>query len=102
MSTAAVETKPMTADEFYDFVHRPENTNRWFELVRGEVIELPPPQKPHGRICINIGFALEAFVRHRDWGYVTSNDAGVVLRRDPDMVRGPDMAVYEDARSWEE
>jgi Uma2 family endonuclease len=66
------------------------------------VIELPPPQKPHGRICINIGFLLETFVRQRNWGYVTSNDAGVVLQRDPDIVRGPDVAVYEDAQSWEE
>jgi len=35
----------MTADEFYEFTCRPENARRWFELVRGEVIELPPPRK---------------------------------------------------------
>jgi Uma2 family endonuclease len=102
MSTAAVETKRMTAEEFYEFVHRPENANRWFELVRGEVIELPPPQKRHGRVCSNIGFVLEMFVRQRQKGYVTSNDAGVVLEHDPDSVRGPDVAVYEDAQSWDE
>jgi Uma2 family endonuclease len=102
MSTTAVDTKRITAEEFHDFVHRPENANRWFELVRGEVIELPPPQKRHGRMCINIGFLLETYVRQRGKGYVTSNDAGVVLERDPDSVRGPNVAVYEDARSWEE
>jgi Uma2 family endonuclease len=102
MSTTAVETKRMTADEFYDFVHRPENADKWFELVRGEVIELPPPQKPHGRICVRVAYFLELFLVQRGFGYATCNDAGVVLQRDPDIVRGPDVAVYEDARSWEE
>jgi Uma2 family endonuclease len=52
MSTAT--TTRMTAEEFYDWVHRPENVNKWFELVRGEVIELPPPTRPHGVVCMNI------------------------------------------------
>ena len=53
MSTATT-TKLMTAEEFCDWVHRPENDNKWFELVRGEVIELPPPTKPHGVVCRNV------------------------------------------------
>jgi len=99
---APAEVEPMTAEEFFDFVHRPENANKWFELVRGEVIELPPPLKLHGRVSINIGFALETFVRQRRKGYVTTNDSGVLLERDPDTVRGPDVAVYEDAKTWAE
>ncbi len=102
MSPSAVATKRMTADEFAEFVGRPENANRWFELVRGEVIELPPPMKPHGRVCINVSFVLEQYVRRRGFGYVLGNDSGVILEHDPDTVRGPDVAVYEDARSWEE
>lgn len=30
----------MTVEEFWDFVHRPENLDRNFELVRGEVVEV--------------------------------------------------------------
>ena len=41
MSTVETTTRLMTAEEFCDWVQRPENANRWFELVRGEVIELP-------------------------------------------------------------
>jgi hypothetical protein len=41
-------TKLFTADDFAAWVDRPENANRWFELVRGRVIELPPHTKPHG------------------------------------------------------
>jgi Uma2 family endonuclease len=92
----------MTAEEFGEWVQRPENANKWFELVRGEVIELPPPMKLHGVVCNNISFELTAYVRQRRKGYVTGNDSGVILERDPDTVRGPDVAVYEDAQTFEE
>jgi Uma2 family endonuclease len=92
----------MTAEEFCDWVHRPENADRWFELVRGEVIELPPPWKRHGAVCINVAWALGSHVRQRGKGYLTSNDSGVILERDPDTVRGPDIALYEDAQTFAE
>jgi len=102
MATASVDLKPMTADEFAEFVRLPENENRWFELVGGGVLELPPPMKIHGVVCVNTGTQLHLFVRRRKKGYVTSNDSGVILSRDPDTVRGPDVALYEDAQRWSE
>src|SRR5262249_30055209 len=65
-------------------------------------IELPPTMKIHGRVCVRIVFLLEGYVCQRNFGYVTGNDSGVILERDPDTVRGPDVALYEDARSFEE
>jgi hypothetical protein len=45
MSTAIATTpRRMTAEEFGAWANSPENEGRWFELVRGEVIELPPPK----------------------------------------------------------
>jgi Uma2 family endonuclease len=103
MSTAiATIPKGMNAEQFWAWANRPENEDRWFELVRGEVIELPPPQKPHGIICMNLARPLDAYVRRRRKGYVTINDAGVILERNPDTVRGPDVAVYEDEDTFEE
>src|ERR1700732_5250163 len=101
MSTPTT-TQPMTAEEFCDFVHRPENANKWFELVRGEVIEPPPPQKPHGFVCVNIGRLLGNYTFEIGRFYPTGNDSGVILERDPDTVRGPDVAIYNDANSFEE
>ena len=98
----ALPQKLMTVDEFYEFVHWPENRNRCFELVRGEVIELSRPNRVHGRICINTGYALETYARKRKRGYVVSNDSGVVLERDPDTVRGPDLGYYEDVQRFED
>lgn len=101
MSTATTK-KLMTADEFYEWTSRPENDDKWFELVRGEVIELPGPRKAHGVVCSNVSFLLMVYVRQRGHGYITSNDSGVILERDPDTVRGPDVAVYEDANTFAE
>jgi Uma2 family endonuclease len=102
MSNQAGATAPKTAEEFYEWTHRPENANRWFELVRGEVIEMPPPTKIHGAIVFNLGRLLGNYIFERGRGYATSNDAGVVLERDPDTVRGPDLAFYEDAATFAE
>src|SRR5947207_12298722 len=101
MSTVTTPAK-MTAEEFAAWVERPENADRWFELVRGEVIELPRPNRISGVVCINVGYRLEDYVRQRNFGYVTINNAGVILERAPDTVRGPDIALFEDAQSFDE
>lgn len=92
----------MTADEFYDFVHAAENRNRSFELVRGEVIEVSRPRRPHGFICGNASRLLGNYTFRKKKGYITTNDTGIILDRDPDTVRGADIAYYEDARAYEE
>src|ERR671935_1003598 len=102
MSTAGTTTRRMTAEEFAEWAGRPENNDKWFELVRGEVIELPPPLKRHGVVAWNVARALDAYVHERGKGYLTINDAGVILERDPDTVRGPDVALYEDAQTFAE
>ena len=100
MATAA--TRLMTAEEFYAFATRPENSALFLELVEGEVIELPPPRKSHGFVCGNLAGLLWDYARRRGAGYVCPNDAGVVLARDPDTVRGPDVAFYDDGQSLDE
>lgn len=101
-ATAKTATKLMTAEEFFDFCNRPENDNKWLELVCGEVIELPPPMRPHGVVSFNIARILGNYAFQRKKGYLTSNDSGVILERDPDTVRGPDVAYYEDAAAFDE
>lgn len=102
MSAATATKTLLTADEFYEFVNRPENDGRWFELVRGKVIELPAPTKIHGVASSNVGGILWNYVRQRGYGYITTNDSGVILTHDPDTVRGPDVALFEDATSFDD
>jgi Uma2 family endonuclease len=94
---AAVPKTRMTVDEYWEFVNRPENADRFFELRRGEVIELSRPTKMHGIVCLNIGTELNLYARKLRKGYVTSNDAGVILEEDVGTVVGPDVAYFTEA-----
>jgi Uma2 family endonuclease len=103
MSTApGTAKKLMTADEFWEFVHRPENQDRDFELIRGEVVEVSRPRKPHGHACARLVYRLEQYAEQRGLGYVTCNDAGVVLGENPDTVVGPDVAYFTDVNKFED
>jgi Uma2 family endonuclease len=84
----------LTAEEFLAKPH----DGRRSELVRGRVVEMPPTNFIQGIICINIGAFLSSYVRHRDLGWVTGNDSGVITKRDPDSVRGPDVAFFSYQR----
>src|SRR5262245_30274520 len=99
---ATVATKPMTAEEFYEWTHRPENRDKIFELERGEIAEMARPRKLHGLVCANTAAVLWTFAKTQKKGYVCSNDTGVVVERDPDSVRGPDILFFDDATKAED
>lgn len=99
---ATVGTQLMTAEEFYDFAHRPENEGKFFELERGEVVEMSRPGKRHGLICANVVGILRNYAVQRKKGYVCSNDTGVIVERDPDTVRGPDVLFFEGGTQLED
>jgi Uma2 family endonuclease len=97
---ATVATKPMTADEFFDWMHRPENRDRHCELEQGEIVEMSLPGERHGVVCGNTTGILWVYTRKRGKGYVTCNDTGLILERDPDTIRGVDVALYLDGVSY--
>lgn len=99
---ASVATKSMTAEEFYDFVNRPENRDRRFELEEGEIVEMSRPGELHCVVCGNTAYLFGGYVRKMKRGRVCPNDMGLVLQRDPDIVRGVDVAVYTDKKPYDE
>lgn len=104
MSSAVAKpprTKLITADEFLAWCSRPENDDGHFELVRGEVIQTSAPTRIHGVVSANIACHLSSYCRMHG-GYITINDAGTLLERDPDTVRGPDVAYFTDAETFED
>ena len=80
-----------------EFGAMPDNGHRT-ELVRGRIIEMPPPNFEHGAIRNEIAFHLTLAVKRQDIGRVLSNDAGVITEKNPDSVRGPDVAFYRNAK----
>lgn len=86
--------KLLTAEEFATRT----DLNPHTELVKGEVIDVPPPAIIHGYVCLNIGGTIRDHVRQRELGRVIGNDSGVVTERDPDTVRGADVAYFSFER----
>ena len=99
---AGVLNKLMTAEEFFDFVNEPRNRDGHFELKAGEVVKVSRPGEIHGAVCGNGVWLLGNYTRQRKKGHVCANDTGLVLERDPDTVRGPDIALYLEARKFKE
>lgn len=89
----ATVTEPITAD---DLMRLPDNGDR-LELVRGEVVRMPPPGAFHGTFGSNLLEMLAPFVRSRRLG-ICNSEAGFLLSRDPDTVRSPDAAFISRAR----
>jgi Uma2 family endonuclease len=97
-----VTRRLLTAEEFYDWVNRPENGGKHYELERGEIIEMARPGERHGFLCGNVARILGNYTFQRGRGYVCANDTGIVWEHDPDTVRGPDVVLYDTTRRFEE
>jgi Uma2 family endonuclease len=83
----------LTAEEFA----RLPNAGVPAELVRGEVVMMMMPSFRHGEVCAAIAHIVGTYVRRHRLGRVITNDSGVITRRDPDSVRGADVAYYSYA-----
>ena len=82
-----------------DLLHLPEAPDgRRYELVEGKLYEMPPPGPRHGYITSNVAFLIETYVRRHRIGRVMAGDTGFLLGRDPDTVRGPDVAYISYER----
>src|SRR5438309_10258431 len=84
----------ITAEEF----GRMPDDGRRTELVRGRIIELPPPKGRHGKVCYRVSRLLGDHIEALDLGHILINDAGIITARGPDSVRGADVAYYSYAR----
>jgi Uma2 family endonuclease len=67
------------------------------ELVRGEIETMPPTKGRHGLVQGLTYWLLQNFVKPNRLGWVVV-ESGVVLDRDPDTVRGPDVSFYSLGR----
>lgn len=93
---AGTAKKLMTADEFWEFVHRPENQDRDFELIRGEVVERMRPYRKHGAVCALVCAQLVAFALRTERGYAVTALPGLVLPGKPQSVVCPDVVYFAD------
>ncbi len=116
----AIQQKRMTYSEFEQFIAAPENRDREFELINGEIVEVSP-NKTHGRIALNIGGEIYIYlkahpiggadveVRHKmpeddhnaylpDFAFTSRETALPMVKRGA-VPRMPDLAV--EIKGWE-
>lgn len=86
--------KAHTDAEFEAYIRLPENSEKRFEFIEGEIIEAP--SNPFSsEIAILIASAILAFVRPRGLGRVTGEGAGYVVAG---QKLAPDVAFVSSAR----
>ena len=84
----------LTAEEYVRLPDRGVPT----ELIRGKVVARNVPAPRHGQICSKIDRLLGNYADEHDLGHVVVNDSGVLTERNPDTVRGADVAFYSFRR----
>ena len=82
----------MTAEELFQL---PDSSR--YELVEGKLVPVTPAGARQGAITARIACLLDEFIESHDLG-VGGAGTGVILRRDPDTVRGPDVSFVAKAR----
>lgn len=84
----------ITADELLE---RPDDGFR-YELVKGELMKMPPAGSEHGKLAMRVGWRLAQHVESQYLGNVYAAETGFILSTDPDTVRAPDAAFVRGER----
>ena len=83
-----------TAEELLE---RPDDGCR-YELVDGELIPMTPAGARRGAIAFRLARLLDEHVEAHHLGVGGASEAGFILRRNPDVVRAPDVSFVAAAR----
>ena len=70
---------------------------RSYELVKGELFEVAPPNVRHGRVTVRTARKLDTWAEEARAGQVVA-ESGYTLERNPDTVRGPDVSFIAKGR----
>jgi len=90
----------MTTTRLYtveDIAALPDDAHR-YDLIRGELVCMPPAGYEHGSVAMSIGARIWNFVREHGLGTVFAAETGFILRRDPDSLLAPDVAFVRAGR----
>ena len=90
----ATKSRLMTAEEL---LAMPDDGFR-YELVRGELVKMPPAGHVHGKRGSRVNYSLSAHVYQNDLGEVYLAETGFHLETDPDHVLAPDASFVRQER----
>ena len=85
----SVKQHLVTAEELWEM---PEVPGKRYELVDGELVEMPGAGAEHVWIAFALAQLLNDFARQHHLGFAVPDGLAYVLRRNPDHVRIPDVS----------
>lgn len=94
----AVQQRLYTVDDVWELSHRPENENKYFYLIDGELYWTMPPGGQHGSLAFRIAYHLQVFLDKHDLGIGTV-ETGYHPPDDRHTVLAPDVAFVHKARA---
>jgi Uma2 family endonuclease len=71
-----------------------------YELVKGELLKMPPAGNLHGKQTMRLSWRLAQYVESNDLGVVYAAETGFKLASNPDTVRGADIAFVSKERLY--
>ena len=89
-------THLMTAEELMNI----DDDSHRHELIKGELLTMPPPKHPHGRICANLIIILGQYTKANQLGEICA-ESGYHIESDPDTVLGPEVSFVARDRTGE-
>jgi Uma2 family endonuclease len=93
-----VQTQRMTVEEFDRFVELPDNADRLFEYIGGEIVEVVSNQRSSA-VTSDIAFFIKLYLREKAVaGFVTGADGGYVIAGERYI---PDVAFVSEKRQPE-
>ncbi len=93
MSPVPAHPRLITGEEFARM-----NNDEPCELIEGRIVAMGQTNGIHGWLTTRISRFLDTFVDGKNLGSVLSGGVGVYIRRNPDSVRGVDIAFYSKER----
>lgn len=95
------EMKRLTAEQFAMRKHDLPDGGRWVELVAGSVVSLEPPNEIHGNFVLNFSKALAEHLQGAEEAGYACFDLGLVVSRNPDTVRVPQVSYFPSGERFE-
>lgn len=86
---ADVQTQLLTGDDLLEIVA--QNPDKHYELIEGELVEMPPAGIEHNNVEGAATVLLRLFVRERRLGRVLPGETGFYTRGNDRTVRAPDV-----------
>lgn len=93
-----IQQKLYTVDDVWELSHRPENDNKYYYLIDGELFWDMPPGGVHGDLAAELVYRLRSFADGQDLGKFTV-ESGYYPTDDPHTLLAPDVAFISKARA---